>query len=216
MKILAISDQRLPEMLRQEYLRQNYGDAEFIISCGDMEPSYLEFVSTALTLPLFFVRGNHDNHYEPGKPGGQDLHMQFQHYRGLRLLGLEGSMYYNGKNVQYTEEQMALNILQLMPRLMIYRQLHGFSLDYLVTHSPARGIHDRSDVTHQGFRSFRWLLRWARPKYMIHGHVDVWDRRDIVETQYHGTRIININPKRVLHPYQDYDKPIRSAKKVSE
>ncbi len=217
MKLLAISDQRLPEMLRQDYLRQNYGDARFIISCGDMEASYLEFVSTVLNLPLFYVRGNHDEHYAPGRPGGQNLHMQFQQYQGLRLLGLEGSMYYNGRNVQYTEEHMALNILQLLPRLLISKRVNGgFGLDYLVTHAPARGIHDRQDVTHRGFRSFLWLLRLVSPKYMIHGHIDIWDRRKVIDTQYHKTRIMNINPKRVLYPMQDYDQPIRAPKKDSQ
>lgn len=214
MKILAISDQRLPEMQRQDYLRQNYGDAEFIISCGDMEASYLEFISSALNLPLFFVRGNHDDDYVEGHPGGENLHLKLQVYKGIAMLGLEGSIYYNGKNVQYTEAQMAMNILRMMPRIWVFKRRHGRTLDYVVTHSPPYGIHDRPDTAHQGFRSFLWLMRWAKPRYLIHGHIDIWDRRETVETQYFSTRIININPKRLLQPELDDHTHLRNAHKA--
>jgi len=198
MKILAISDQRLLELEKTEYLRGTYGDVDLIVSCGDMEPSYLEFISSVLNVPLFFVRGNHDDRYGPGEPGGENLHLNFQKYKGTSFIGLEGSMYYNGKNVQYTELSMALRVLSILPRLMARRLLFGYGVDYLVTHSPPKGIHDRPDLTHRGFRSFLWLLRLARPRYLIHGHIDIYDRREATETLYHGTKIININPKRLL------------------
>jgi Icc-related predicted phosphoesterase len=208
MKILAISDQRLPEMLQQDYLRQSYGDAEMLISCGDMEASYLEFIASAINLPLFYVRGNHDNRYEPEHPGGENLHLNFQTYKGLTLVGLEGSPYYNGKNVQYSESRMGLFCLSLLPRMLLRRQSGRWGVDYLVTHSPPKGIHDREDRTHQGFASFLWLMRLGKPRYLIHGHVDVWDRREKTETQYFATRVININPKRLLIPEEDDKKPV--------
>lgn len=211
MKLLAVSDQRLPEMQQQEYLRRNYSDVQMLISCGDMEVSYLEFISTVLNLPLYYVRGNHDERYKEQPPGGHDLHMHFHRYEGLRLVGLEGSMYYNGKNVQYTDVDMALHALRLLPRMLIMRWQHGYSVDYLVTHAPPRGIHDRRDKTHTGFRALRWLMRLARPRYLIHGHIDIWDRREVVETDYFNTRVININPKRLLLPEEDYLKNIRQT-----
>lgn len=206
MKILAVSDQRLTEMQRQDYLRQNFGDAGFVISCGDMEPSYLEFVTSALNLVLFYVRGNHDNHYEEGQPGGENLHLRFTSYQNIRMVGLEGCMYYNGANVQYTEAQMTTFCLRLLPRMIIQHRTQKYGVDYLVTHSPPRGIHDREDRTHQGFACFLWLMRLGKPRYLIHGHVDVWDRRETIETQYFNTKVININPKRLLLPDQDDQK----------
>ena len=203
LKILAISDHRLPEMEKLSYLRQNYGDVRFIISCGDMEPSYLEFVSTALNLPLFFVRGNHDEHYTAQKPGGQNLHMHFETYAGVSMVGLEGSKYYNGKNVQDTELSMSIKALQLLPRMLVRRWRKGWGVDYLVTHASPKGIHDRPDVAHQGFATFRWLMRLGRPRFLIHGHCDVWDNRTVTKTQYFATQVININPKRLLSPTSD-------------
>lgn len=209
MKILAVSDQRLAELQKQSYLRQNYSEVGFVISCGDMEASYLEFITSTLNLPLFFVRGNHDDGYVAGEPGGDDLHGRFKTYQGISMVGLEGCRYYNGRNVQYTEAQMTMNVLGILPRLYLNRLRRGYGVDYFVAHSPPLGIHDRPDQTHQGFRSFLWLMRLARPRYMIHGHIDIWDRREAVETQYFGTRVININPKRLLIPAEDANKPLK-------
>jgi len=204
MKILAVSDQRLPELQRLDYLRQNYSDCAMVISCGDMEPSYLEFVTSGVNAPLFFVRGNHDERYTAQDYGGQDLHLRYQKYLNVTLAGLEGSVFYNGQNIQYTEVQMTANILRLLPRLLIHKQTHGYGVDYLVTHASPRGIHDRPDKAHQGFQSFLWLMKTAKPRYLIHGHVDIWDRRVATQTFYDQTLVININPKRLLLPDQDY------------
>ncbi|PJF39939.1 MAG: metallophosphoesterase, partial [Chloroflexi bacterium] len=60
------------------------------------------------------------------------------------------------------------------------------------------GIHDADDLPHRGFKSLLRFMRWYRPRYMLHGHVHTWDRRTIVETQYYGTQILNINPMTIL------------------
>ena len=129
--------------------------------------------------------------------------MKFQKYKGVTMVGLEGSMFYNGKNVQYTEMGMTIRALRLLPRLLWRRFRQGYGVDYLVTHSPPRGIHDRDDLTHRGFSAFLWLMRFAKPRYLIHGHIDVWDRRTQTETLYGQTRVININPKRLLDDQND-------------
>jgi hypothetical protein len=37
------------------------------------------------------------------------------------------------------------------------------------------------------------------PRYMLHGHVHTWDRRDVVKTRYKDTCVMNINPFTVLN-----------------
>jgi Icc-related predicted phosphoesterase len=65
----------------------------------------------------------------------------------------------------------------------------------MITHSPPKGIHDLpDDFAHCGFKSLLYLIRWTRPKYLMHGHVDTWDRRRTWRTMYAGTAVININP----------------------
>lgn len=199
MKVLAVSDVELPKMRNADFLRETYSDVELLVSCGDMRVDYLEFISTILCLPLFFVRGNHDTRYVPANPGGDNLHLSFKKYKGYTFAGLEGSINYNNGAVQYTEGQMFRKVLRLMPRLMLRRALQGYGVDVLVAHSPPKGIHDiPDDYAHRGFRSFRYLMYWARPRYLIHGHVDTWDNRKPRETVYGSTTVLNINPYMVL------------------
>lgn len=94
---------------------------------------------------------------------------------------------------------MLTNVLRLMPRLMVMRSLYGHGVDVMVAHSPPRDIHDISDdYAHRGFKAFRYLIYWGRPRYFIHGHVDTWDNRKPRKTVFHGTIVLNINPYMML------------------
>jgi Icc-related predicted phosphoesterase len=198
-KILAVSDVVLPQLQDPGYVRRTFGEAELLISCGDMSPSYLEFISTALNLPLFFVRGNHDERYVEQHPGGDNLHKRIKVFRGFSFAGLEGSINYNQGKVQYTETQMFTNVLWMLPRLLLMRSMRGYGVDVLMAHSPPLNIHDlRDDRAHRGFRSFRYLMQWACPRFFLHGHVDTWDNRKPTETIYHKTTVINVNPYKLL------------------
>lgn len=198
MNILAISDIELPEMQNIPYVQRKYGDVDLVISCGDLNAAYIEFVTTILGSPMFYVRGNHDTQYAERSPGGVDLHGRFVRYRDLWMAGLEGSRRYNKGPIQYSEAQMLSQVLGLAPGMLLRRARWGAGVDVMVTHASPRHIHDREDVPHQGFVAFRLLIRWFRPRYLIHGHVDIYDRRDVTRTEYHGTQVVNINPVRRL------------------
>jgi Icc-related predicted phosphoesterase len=198
-KILAVSDVVLPQMQDPAYLHRTFSDVDLLVSCGDMPACYLDLLGSALNVPLFFVRGNHDDQYKPHQPGGDDLHLHVRSYKDYWFAGLEGSISYSRKRVQYTEEQMFRYVLRMMPRLLMLRAMRGFSVDVLVAHSPPKGIHDiPDDRAHRGFHSFRYLIKWARPRYFIHGHVDTWDCRKKVNTVFAKTTVINVNPYKVL------------------
>jgi len=199
-KILAVGDVELPQLRDVEYLRRSFCDVEVLISCGDLPASYLDLIGSVLNLPLFFVRGNHDNNYLLPDPGGENLHLRVCTYKGYSFAGLEGSIRYSRQGaVQYTENEMFVNVLRLLPRLMLRRLWYGYGVHVLVSHSPPRGIHDLpDDFAHRGFQSFRYLMKWARPLYLIHGHVDTWDSRRPRETMYGQTRVLNINPYKVF------------------
>lgn len=198
MKILALSDVVLPQMQDPEYLQRMYSDVSLLVSCGDLPASYLEYIASTLNKSLLFVRGNHDERYTDGHPGGDNLHGRIVTLYGRSFAGLEGSICYNNGPVQYTDMWMWLPVLRLMPRLLVLRSVRGYSVDVLVAHSPPRGIHDLPDRAHRGFRSFRYLMRWARPRYLIHGHVDTWDRRQSTETVFGHTTVLNINPLKLI------------------
>lgn len=198
MKVLTISDNILPQLEDAKNLRERYGDVEVVISCGDMPPPYLDFIVSVLNTPLLYVRGNHDVNYEPERPGGDNLHRRFLFYGGLSFAGLEGSPRYSADPVQYSEYEMWVMVLRMLPRLRFRRLRYGHGVDVLVTHAPPRDIHDLPDKPHRGFRSFRFLLQQGRPRYMLHGHVDTWDRRKPTVTKFAGTEIINVNPSKAL------------------
>jgi Icc-related predicted phosphoesterase len=199
-KVLAVSDVELPQMRDIGYLHHAFCDVEVLISCGDLPAGYLDVIGSALNLPLFFVRGNHDNSYLLPDPGGLDLHLRVCTYKGYSFAGLEGSIWYSKHGaVQYTEREMFGNVLRLLPRLLFRRLRYGYGVHILVSHSPPQGIHDLpDDFAHRGFKSFRYLMEWARPLYLIHGHVDTWDNRKPRETQYGKTKVLNINPYKVF------------------
>ena len=188
----------MPQLESAVNLRRRYSDIELIISCGDMPTAYLEYITSILNVPLFYVRGNHDERYTQEPPGGQDLHRHFVAHRGLTFIGLDGSMNYTNGEIQYTDWQMTNMVLKMAPGLGLRRRRYGRGVDVLVAHSPPRGIHDRDDRAHQGFKGLRYFMDWYRPRYLLHGHVHTWDRRDIVRTQYKDTCVLNINPMTVL------------------
>jgi Icc-related predicted phosphoesterase len=197
-KILFVSDTVMPQMESAANLRRRYSDIDLLISCGDMPGVHLEFISSVLSIPLFYVRGNHDERYDEYPPGGQDLHQKIVKYKGLTFAGLEGSMRYNQGDIQYTELQMLRMVLSNGPRLMLRRARFGVGVDVLVTHSPAKGIHDAEDKPHHGFHALLRFMEWYRPRYMVHGHVHTYDRRKTTRTDYYDTHIVNINPITVM------------------
>ena len=198
MKILCVADTEMPQLHSAENLRRRYSDVAMIISCGDMSPSYLDFISTVISAPMFYVRGNHDEIYDSEPPGGINLHRKIVNFQGVTLAGLEGSIRYNRGAIQYTQSQMYRMVLGLGAQALWHRLLRGRGIDLFVTHSPARDIHDGKDVAHRGFSSFLHFMRWYRPRFMLHGHVHTWDRRKTVQTLYESTCVMNINPFTVL------------------
>lgn len=166
MKILVIADEE-SSYLWDYYSTDKLKEIDLIISCGDLSPHYLSFLVTLSSAPLLYIHGNHDDKYEQTPPEGcicieDDIYI----YKGIRILGLGGSMRYRpGKN-QYTERQMRARIRKLRFKLL-YRR--GF--DILVTHSPAYQLNDGMDLPHQGFRVFRDLIIKYHPKYFVHGHI---------------------------------------------
>ena len=197
-KILCVSDTEMPQLHNAVNLRRQYHDVEMIISCGDMPPNYLDFISSIIGAPLYYVRGNHDEIYDEEPPGGIDLHGQVVQYGGLTMAGLEGSIRYNRGRIQYSQTQMHGKVLGMAPAVLWNRWARQRRIDLFVTHSPARDIHDGKDVAHRGFAGFLNFMKWFRPRYMLHGHVHTWDRRKTVRTQYESTCVLNINPFTVL------------------
>jgi uncharacterized protein len=120
-----------------------------------------------------------------------DAGFRFKLVEGFIILGLPGSMIYNRGSNQYSEFAMSLRIALLTPRLLINRLLLGRAVDIVLTHASPRGIHDRDDVCHRGFKCFLWLMRVFKPKWLVHGHIHLYDLGDVRVSVYRETTVIN-------------------------
>lgn len=82
-------------------------------------------------------------------------------------------------------------VLSLAPRLLRNRIRYGRYLDIFVAHAPPWGIHDKEDLPHRGIRAFRWLIDVFKPALFLHGHIHIYQKYEVTETQIGPTRIVN-------------------------
>ena len=172
MNILSISDKVISALNNPE-IRERFSAVDVVIACGDLPYYYQEYIINKLHVPLYFVRGNHDQLIEYGVDGarqaprgGIDLHRHIAREGGNLLAGVEGCIRYNQRgNFQYTQSEMWGHVFRLVPGFFQNRLLHGRYLDIFVTHAAPWGIHDKPDWPHQGVKAYNWLIQTFKPKY---------------------------------------------------
>lgn len=200
MKVLLVSDveeKRLWDNWSDRTV-ESLSDVRLVLSAGDLDPNYLEFLVTMLNVPLVYVRGNHDGRYEAEPPGGcidadgRIVEVECSpaadaggaagpgDRRVVRIAGLGGSMRYKKSDNMYTERQMAGRV-RAIERSILTRNLKDGLLgnqdpdrpafDILLTHAPACGYGDLDDLPHSGFECFNTLLDKYRPQLHCYGHV---------------------------------------------
>ena len=220
-KILCVSDTVDPIVYSQN-IKERYKDVAFVIGAGDLRMKYYGFIVSSLNKTLYFVFGNHHledfglfrKTGERNSASLQDGSMLTQNFYGSTYLGngkiirdkktklLIGGVggclrYNNGKN-QYSELEMTMLLIKMIPGLLLNKLLHKKYLDILVTHAPPFGIHDREDRCHTGFKCYLWFMRTFKPRYLLHGHVHLIDLNENSITRYHDTDIINVYSRYLL------------------
>lgn len=194
MKILFLADEEA-KVYWDFFKKEDFEGVDLIVSCGDLKAEYLSFLATMVPVPVLYVHGNHDAKYDKKPPEGciciDDCIYEF---KGVRILGLGGSHRYKPGPYQFTEREMAKRVRKLFWKLKFKK---GF--DILVTHSPARGLHDAEDMCHMGFEVFNKLIEQYRPKYFVHGHVHLNYGRQFVREDMAGeTHVVNAYEKYML------------------
>ena len=209
MKILTVSDE-VCKALYDYYVPGKLKDYDLIISCGDLKPQYLSFLVTMTRVPLLYVHGNHDGRYETTPPEGCDcIEDKIVVYKGLRILGLGGSVCYNGGQHQYTEAEMRRRIWRLKWKIHKHK-----GVDIVVSHAAPAGVGDADDYAHRGFYEFLKFIDRYHPKYWIHGHVHMNYGIDQIRVQqYKETKVINAYERYVL---DIPDEEILSTKKKGD
>lgn len=186
MKILAVSDEE-SKYYYEFYTPGKLREYDLILACGDLRVSYLEFLVTMARCPLLYVHGNHDDRFQREPEGCICIDDKIYEYQGVRILGLGGSYRYRKGQYMYTERQMRRRVRRLWLPLLRHK---GF--DILVTHAPARHLHDLDSLPHRGFACFVQLLNRYRPRYFVHGHIHLNYGGEIPrQSTYGDTTIIN-------------------------
>jgi Icc-related predicted phosphoesterase len=220
-KILCISDY-LDPLVYSTSIKERFGDVDFALSAGDLPMDYLEFIVSSLDRPLYHVFGNHNlEEYDFFRHGAKENDIDYKHTRShaglgttfiggkmiresgggsvVLVAGLGGSLRYNKGRNQWTEAEMRRRIIRLLPRLIYNYIRYGRALDILLTPAPPLGIHDRNDPCHTGFKCFLTFMKVFKPKYLLHGHIHLYDASEVRRTKYRNTDVINVYGHYILN-----------------
>ena len=199
MNLLTVSDVE-SSLIYNPRIRERFNDIDLVISCGDLSYFYLEYIISTLDIPLYFVRGNHARDIEHGYGGTRtspwgavNLHRKVLRDRssGLLLSGIQGCLRYNQGSYQYSQTEMWLLVMLMVPAMLSNKIRYGRYLDIFVSHAPPWGIHDDTDLAHQGIKAFLWLVRVFQPTYHLHGHIHIYHPGTISKTRLGKTLIYN-------------------------
>jgi len=211
LNILSVAD-HIDPLVYSLNIKSRYGNIDCVLGAGDLELSYYEYIISCLNKPLYFVFGNHNltnlkffcsspDSLSVIVPGGTrtsdfgsicvDGKVVRDRKLNLIIAGLGGCHRYNNGKHQFTEWQMFLRIIKFLPRMMFFRLFQGRWVDILLTHASPAGIHDRDDPCHKGFKTFLLFMRLFKPRYLIHGHVHLYDINAPKDARYWNTIVLN-------------------------
>jgi hypothetical protein len=211
MKILCVAD-HIDPLVYSVQIKERFKDVQLVLGAGDLPIEYYSYIVSCLNVSLLFIFGNHnlsrlkhfqrhdtspneliaeENFRNQSASGATYLEDRHKKIKNVLVVGLGGSMRYNDGDHQFNEFQMYMRIFKLFPRLLWNRIIYGRWLDILLTHAPPRGIHDKSDLCHTGFKAFLSFMAWFKPKYLVHGHIHLYNLNDIRKTLYKKTLVIN-------------------------
>ena len=186
LRVLLVADQE-SKYIWDYFDKKNFEGVELIISCGDLRPAYLSFLTTMVAAPLYYVHGNHDGSYLRTPPEGCEcLEDKILDFKGFRFLGFGGVKATSPKPFHYSEKEVNRQILRRMGQICF----HG-GFDVLVTHAPAAGLGDGDDDFHRGFNCYRALNEYFNPAYHFYGHQHLNYGNSSRVIQHGNTKLIN-------------------------
>ena len=67
-----------------------------------------------------------------------------------------------------------------------------------MTHASPRRIHDKEDPCHKGFECFHDFLKKYEPRYMVHGHIHLYNQNEERVGLYYNTTVVNAYSHHVI------------------
>lgn len=207
MRVLTVSDRVEESFLKDHLLREKCQGVRLILACGDLPSYYLEYLVSCLSVPLYYVPGNHDDQLQGADSakktyaqGCKSIDEKVIVFKGFLIGGLGGAFFYRKGKYLYTEAQMRRKIFKMVPRMALNKIKHRRYIDILITHAPPFGIHDEQTPAHRGFEEFLKFMKKYKPAYLIHGHTQrgVDKDKETSMSYYLSTRIINTNHYKIL------------------
>ena len=213
-RILAVADEVEESLGREALVRLR---PDLVLSAGDLPFDYLEYLVTALNVPLLYVPGNHDpslrerreelawppsisrkDARDPVGPlGCTNVDGRIEDVGGIWVAGLGGSIRYREGPNQYTQKEMRRRARRLRRRVAV-RGLRGRrGVDVLLTHAPPLGVGDEDDPAHRGFEALVELVERLSPKLLVHGHIHPYGQAK-PDRQLGTTTVVNAVPFRLL------------------
>ena len=123
MRILVLADVE-SKYLWDYFEKEKLDGIDLILSCGDLKPQYLSFLASFSKVPILYVHGNHDDCYEIAPPDGCIcIENKIYVYRGVRIMGLGGSIRYNNGKNQYTQAQMKQRVRKMWLSIKKHKEL---------------------------------------------------------------------------------------------
>ena len=184
---------------------------DFIVTVFN-KPTYFVFGNHNLKEYHYFHSDSHisasrmTEHYADTSHGHGATYLGFQVFEDHRLTftdtstgkktplliaGCSGTLKYNKGICQYSDFQMKIKLLKLVPRLIYNKFKYGRYLDIFMTHASPRHIHDHEDPCHKGFDCYNGFLKKYKPTYMVHGHIHLYDMREERVGKYYDTTVVN-------------------------
>ncbi len=207
-KVLVVADEVASNL--QDRTLQDIA-ADLVLAAGDLPWDYLEWIASAVDVPMVFVPGNHDpeitasrggrfgDYLEPGamcdfpRPHGViNADQDVIEAAGLRIAGLGGCVRYRRGPHQYTQRQYAKRAQRL-----VRKARSGGPVDVLLTHAPPLGLGDGEDGPHIGIKALHGVIERLEPTWHLHGHIHPYGMT-MPDRQVGPTTIRNVIPWKVL------------------
>lgn len=178
----------------------NHDLKEFKFYHGTQTPPPRSATSAEATasVEISFTAMKEDHHHGASYAGFKNISLKnfsVKNSKGkqtpLLLTGISGSIKYNDGLCQYTDLEMTLHLLKLVPKLLFNKLFYGRFTDIFLTHATPYQVHDHDDPCHRGFKCFNLFLKIFKPEFMIHGHIHLYDTREERVSVYEETTVVN-------------------------